>query len=241
MKTPRRIPVLQILRRRLVKTTNFTNPIYIGDPLNAVRIFNEKKVDELIITDITPEISKTGPDFDYLEKLFAECHMPIGYGGGVRNLQDAKTIFQMGAEKTIFNSLAFINPKELALIASKYGNQAVSISIDYKKRFLGSWNFYIEGGRKKIKFDVRYIYSLLRQTNAGELILHNIKNDGTLKGYEYSLFDKIKNELSIPVVILGGASGHNDLDEAIGNGLHSVAAGSMFVFQGPHRAVLIQY
>jgi cyclase len=241
MLTPRRIPVLQILNGKLVKTENFKNPNYIGDPLNAVKIFNDKEVDELIICDITPGLFKTGPDFQLIETLLSECQMPVGYGGGIRGIADAHQIFHSGAEKVIINTLAFDSPQAVFEISKTYGSQAVSLSIDYSLSFFRKWNFHKKNGQKKTNLSIDGIVALCREIGCGEIILHSIDSDGKLQGLDYDLLYKIKDKISVPIVLLGGAKNEEDFQAAITHGAHSVAAGSMFIYQGPHKAVLIQY
>ncbi len=241
MLAPRRIPVLQILNRRLVKTVSFKNPSYVGDPLNAVKIFNDKEVDELIIMDITPGGVEKKPDFEFVEMLLSECQMPVGYGGGIRNEEDAHRIIGLGAEKIIVNSIAFNNPEEVLRIAQHYGSQAVSLSLDYKLGYFRNYKFYKNGGREKVKLSTDNLLKFIKETNCGEIILHNINNDGQFSGFDYSLIKKLKDKTDIPIVVCGGARYHQDFLEAIQGGAHSAAAGSMFIYQGPHKAVLIQY
>ncbi len=241
MLIPRRIPVLQILNGKLVKTKKFKNPQYIGDPLNAVKIFNEKEVDELIILDITPERRLNGPDFFLIETLLSECQMPVGYGGGIRKVSDANRIFHAGAEKVIVNSIAFDNPEEVIKISQLYGAQAVSFSIDYKINFFKKFSFYKNGSLKKISSSVDKVIELAKYILCGEIILHDINNDGKFCGLNFDLLRCIRDNITIPIVVLGGAKSEPDFEEAIKNGAHSVAAGSMFIYQGPHKAILIQY
>jgi len=241
MITSRKIPVLQIIDGKLVKTRKFKFPIYIGDPLNAVKIFNDKEVDELIILDISPERKKTGPNFKLITGLLSECQMPVGYGGGVQNLGQANEIFHLGAEKIIVNSLAYDNPRELKKISDIYGAQAISFSIDYDISFFGNFRFFKNSGSSKTRYSVSEVLQIIQDVSCGEVILHNISSDGSFRGLDYHLLENLKDSLDIPIVLLGGAKDHNDLEQAILKGAHSAAAGSMFVFQGPHRAVLIQY
>jgi cyclase len=241
MITSRKIPVLQILDGKLVKTRKFKSPVYIGDPLNAVKIFNDKEVDELIILDISPERRESGPNLKLVEDLLSECQMPVGYGGGVRNLHQAHDVFHLGAEKIVVNSLAYNNPKELRRISDTYGTQAVSFSVDYDMNLFGNFRFFKHSGTSKTRYSLNEITNLIRDISCGEVILHNVSLDASFKGFDYKLLDFLKDSLDIPIVLLGGAKDHNDLNQAISNGAHSAAAGSMFVFQGPHQAVLIQY
>lgn len=241
MITSRKIPVLQILDGKLVKTRKFKSPVYIGDPLNAVKIFNDKEVDELIILDISPERRRTGPNLKLVEDLLSECQMPVGYGGGVQTLDQAHEIFHLGAEKIVVNSLAYENPKELRRIADTYGAQAVSFSIDYDINLFGKFRFFTNSGTFKTKQTLEELVALIKTVACGEIILHDVSGDGTFKSFQYGLLDLLKPYLDIPIVVLGGAKDHTDLEQAILRGAHSAAAGSMFVFQGPHKAVLIQY
>jgi cyclase len=241
MLTPRRIPFLQILNNRLVKTEKFKKPQYVGDPLNAVKIFNSKEVDELIIVDITPEKYKIGPDFEFIETLLSECQMPVGYGGGIRHVSDAHRIFRLGAEKVVINTLVFENPQEAIKISQLYGSQAVSFSIDYKINLFKKFCFYKNGGTQKVSFTVDEIVELAKCISCGEIILHDMNNDGKFCGFGYDFLNQIKDKISVPIVLLGGARNNNDLNEAVILGAHSAAAGSMFIYQGPHKAVLIQY
>lgn len=241
MLSNRRIPVLQILNRRLVKTISFGKASYIGDPLNAVKIFNDKEVDELIITDITPDRMKTGPDTDFVRTLLSECRMPVGYGGGIRGLWDAEKIIGAGAEKIIVNTLAFEAPNEAHKISSNYGSQALSLSIDYKSGLLAPFHFYKNGGTRKLRANVNTICETVEKIGCGEIILHDIDHDGRFSGLNFALYNQIKDRLKMPIIMCGGARNHDDLNDAFTNGVHSVAAGSMFVYQGPLKAVLIQY
>lgn len=241
MITSRKIPVLQILDGKLVKTRKFKKPMYIGDPLNAVKIFNDKEVDELIILDISPERKRNGPDFKLIESLLSECQMPVGYGGGIQSVEQAHDIFHLGAEKIVVNSLAYNNPKELKKISDTYGAQAISFSIDYDVNFFRKLRFFKNSGTSNTKLSLNKVVSIIKNISCGEIILHNISADGSLNGFDYKLLNILKDSLEIPIVLLGGSRNHEDLEQAIAKGAHSAAAGSMFVFHGPHRAVLIQY
>lgn len=241
MLSPRKIPVLQILNGKLVKTERFKKPQYIGDPINAVRIFNEKHVDELIIIDISPDRAKKGPDFHLLEKLLSECQMPVGYGGGIRYSEDAHKIFHMGCEKLILNTLFFDHPHEVLKISNMYGAQAVSFSIDYRYSFFDKLKLYKNSGKKQARKSIKNLVQLIKDTACGELILHNIDNDGTFSGYDYKLLYALKDQTSLPIVLFSGAKTDDHFKEAVSRGAHSVAASSMFIYQGPHKAVLIQY
>lgn len=241
MLKPRFIPVLQILNGQLVKTERFKKPRYIGDPLNAVRIFNEKEVDELIILDISPERYQRGPDFELIDTLLSECQMPVGYGGGVRHLDDARHIFHTGVEKVIINTLFFQSPDQVKQISQNYGEQALSLSLDFKKNWLGHIKFYTHSGSQKRRISLENILLQSQEIGCGEIILHDIDRDGTFEGFSYNLLKELDGKTNLPIVVLGGARHKNDLEESVLQGAHSAAAGSMFVFQGPHKAVLIQY
>ena len=241
MLRPRIIPVLQLYDGKLVKTNKFKSPNYIGDPLNAVRIFNEKRVDELIICDITPNRFSTNVNMTMLERIFSECDMPVTYGGGVSNYAQASEIFHLGCEKLVFNTTFYENVDCISEISKNFGSQAVSISIDYRLSFFRQKIFYKNSGRNIVKITLDEIVKRLAEVEAGEILLNFIEHDGTFKGYDYSLLNDIKENVSVPIVLLGGCNLNSTSKEAISYGAHSVAAGSRFLYHGPHNAILIKY
>lgn len=241
MKRIRVIPVLLIEKRRLVKTVRFRDPHYVGDPINALKVFNEKEVDELVILDIGVSASKSEPDFEYLKALAGECFMPISYGGGITSIEHARKIFQIGVEKIVLGRTAFSNPAMIEVLASTFGSQSVVICIDVKKNIFGSANAYIDSGKNKIAGDVVKWVKTFERCGAGEIILQSIPNDGTFSGYNLELIRTVASSVSIPVVAAGGAANLEDFVKALQNGASAVAAGSMFLYKGSHKGVVINY
>jgi cyclase len=239
---PRVIPALLLQGQGLVKTVKFRDPVYLGDPINIVRIFNDKEVDELILLDITATNENRSPAFDRLGDITSECFMPLGYGGGIRSLEDIKKLLSVGIEKVILNTSALENPALVRAAADYAGSQAVVISIDVKKTFLGKYEVFTRSGKKGTGLDpVKHAVDMEKQ-GAGELFVNSIDRDGTMRGYDLDLIRCISEAVSIPVVACGGAGGLQDLADAIKiGGASAAAAGSLFVFQGPLRGVLISY
>jgi cyclase len=238
---PRIIPVLLLHNGGLYKTKQFKNPSYVGDPINAVRIFNEKGVDELLILDIDCSEEKIEPNYTLIEEIVSEAFVPIGYGGGISSLAIAQKLFQLGVEKVIINSALQNNHQLLADIAAIYGAQAVVASIDYKKGFIGGTKAYFTNGTKKSSYTPQELALIAEKAGAGELILNAIDREGTYQGYDISLFKQIIESVQIPVVVSGGASSNADFDAAKQVGASGMAAGSLFIYQRPHNAVLISY
>lgn len=242
MKIPRVIPVLLLKNAGLVKTIRFKNPTYVGDPLNAVKIFNEKEVDELIFLDITATPENKKPPLKFLAEVAGECFMPLCYGGGVSSIEEIKQITKVGVEKVCINTAAVKNPQFIAEAADRFGSSTVVVSLDIKKNFLGKYQVYINGGRENSGKDPVRTAVLMAQKGAGELMINSIERDGTMKGYDLELIKKISSEIDIPVIACGGAGKTEDFRLAVKEGgASAVAAGSMFVFHGKHRAVLINY
>lgn len=235
------IPVLLMKDDGLVKSVKFKNFKYIGDPINAVKIFNEKEVDELCLLDIFASTYENGPRFERIKEIVSEAFMPISYGGGIRSIEDAKELFYLGVEKLIINREFHFNSKLVTEISNIFGIQSVAVSIDYKKNIFGKNVVYIDNGKKSTNKTPEEVAILAAQCGAGEIILNNINNDGTYNGYDLKTLTSIVSKVNIPVIILGGASSINDFMLAIQNGASAVAAGSMFVFQRPNQAVLISY
>ena len=242
MLLPRVIPCLLLLNTGLIKTIKFGETKYLGDPINIVKIFNDKAVDELVFLDITATVERRRPPFEILEKIASEAFMPLGYGGGICNLDDVKTILGLGIEKVIINTQAVENPDFVSDVANFAGNQSTAVSIDVKKGLLGRYEVRINRGTKSTGLDPVEFAKTMEKQGAGELMLCSIDRDGTMKGYDIDLIKRITTAVMIPVVACGGARTVRDLSAAIKQGGASAAgAGSMFVFNGPHRAVLISY
>jgi cyclase len=238
---PRVIPALLLKGQGLVKTVKFKDPKYLGDPINIVRIFNDKEVDELVFLDITATNEKRRPPFEMLGKITSECFMPLGYGGGIRNLDDVKTLLSLGIEKVILNTIAVENPAFVTEVAGYAGSQAVVVSMDIKKGLLGKYEVVTHSGKTGTGLDpVRHALEMEKR-GAGELFVNSIDRDGTMQGYDLDLVRRVAEAVNVPMVACGGAGKVQHLAEAIQQGASAAAAGSIFVFQGPLRGVLISY
>lgn len=241
-KRPRIIPVLLLSNQGLVKTIKFKKPNYLGDPINAVKIFNEKEVDELCLLDI--EASKTGqtPDFDFLTDIASEAFMPLSYGGGIRTIDEIQRLFKIGFEKVVLNTSFVENPMLISQAAELVGSQSVVVSIDAKVSFLGKYNVFIKGGNEKSVYTPVEAAKEAERLGAGELIINSIDNDGTMQGYDNKLIKMVTDAVKIPVIACGGAGAIHDLKEIIyESNAHAAAAGSMFVYYGRKKAVLINF
>ena len=235
------IPSLLLRGRGLVKTIKFQNPTYVGDPINAVRIFNDKEVDELVFLDITATIENRLPQFDLIKDIATECFMPFGYGGGIHDLETAKKILKMGSEKIIINSAAG-DFNLLRDAADTFGRQSVVVSIDVKRPRFGNYQIYTHSGTKRTDMNLVQFAMAVEENGAGEILLNSIDRDGTMEGYDLELLKSVTERVNIPVVACGGAGRLEHFQQAVlKGGASAVAAGSMFVFHGPHRAVLINY
>lgn len=241
MKRIRVIPVLLIHQRGLVKSVKFKDYKYVGDPMNAVRIFNEKEVDELAIIDIDASREKRVPDISRIEEIVSEAFMPIAYGGGITTSEQVKRILSVGVEKVILNRSAHKNPALVTEIASQSGSQSVVVSIDYKKNLFGKTTVYIENGKTNTGLDPLTYAKQMESAGAGEILLNSIERDGSFSGYDLDMIEKISHAINIPMIAVGGASSLSDFKQAVQHGASAVSAGSLFVFQRPHRAVLISY
>jgi len=236
------IPCLLLKDDSLVKTVNFKKPAYIGDPVNTARIFNELEVDELVLLDISATNNNRKPDFKILAELANECFMPLAYGGGINNFEDAKKIFQIGIEKVVINSIAFSKPAFITELAEHFGNQAIVASIDVKKNMFGKFQVYSNSGTKKQKVDPVAWAQELEQLGAGEILLTAIHQEGTWMGFDINIIDKISNAVNIPVIANGGASSIEDIGKAVKEGQASaVSLGSMIVYQNKGMGVLVNF
>lgn len=236
------IPCLLINNGNLVKTVNFKNPTYVGDPINTVKIFNEKEVDEIIVLDISKNRHENGPNLDLLEEICSECFMPISYGGGIRSFEDAQKIFSCGVEKIVINKMAFFKPEDVKKISDFYGNQAVISSIDIKKNWFGKNKIMINSGKKTLNKDLKSYITEVEKMGAGEIFINSIDKDGTMTGYDANLFNEILSYTNLPVIGCGGAQSIEDILVTFKKtNISALAAGSFFVFQGKHKAVLITY
>jgi len=235
------IPCLLLKGKALVKTVKFEKPRYIGDPLNAVKIFNDKGADELFFIDIEASKQKTKINFDLLSKIASQSFMPLGYAGGLNDITDMKKIFSIGFEKISLNSSVLNDPGIVTKASETFGSQSVLVSIDVKKDFFGRYFVYNHVLKKNISLDPIDYSMKVQNLGAGEILLNSVDNDGVMKGYDLELIKKVASSLSIPVIALGGAGTSDDLKKAVDAGASAAAAGSLFVFYGPNHAVLINY
>ena len=242
MLRPRIIPSLLIQDNGLVKTVNFKNPKYVGDPINAVRIFNEKEVDELAIFDIDATAKGLEPNYSLIERIANQSRMPLCYGGGVKTLEQAQKIFGLGIEKIALSSAVLQNPKLITEIAERVGSQSVIVVLDVKKKLFGGYEVYTHNGKKATGINPFKFVEEAQKLGAGEIVINSIDQDGVMKGYDMSLIDKVREKISLPLTVLGGAGTLNDIKQVIDkHGIIGVAAGSLFVFKGVYKAVLINY
>ncbi len=236
------IPCLLLSGRSLVKTKQFRDPKYLGDPLNIVRIFNEKEVDELILLDILSTVNHTEVQFELVHDIVSEAFMPVAYGGGVRTIHDARRLISMGIEKVVLNTTAIENPAFVRGAASALGSQSVVVCIDAKRAASGRYEAYTHGGRKRAEGDAVSTAQEMERMGAGEIVIQSIDRDGMMTGYDLDLVKQVSRAVHVPVIACGGAGTLDHFGEAVRlGGASAVAAGSMFVFQGKHRAVLLSY
>jgi cyclase len=236
------IPCLLYKGSGLVKTVRFKDPVYIGDVTNAIRIFNEKEVDELILLDIEASPKKQRPNIDLVKKIASECFMPLCYGGGITTLQDIKDVISVGVEKVSLNTIAVQQPGFVKEAAATYGSSTIVVTIDYKKNIWGKLVVTANSGTVKTKYDPVDFALLMEEMGAGEILVNSIDRDGTMTGYDTDLLATITSKVSIPVIAMGGAGKVEDIIDVIKKAhVSAAAAGSLFVFQGRHKAVLINY
>ena len=226
----------------MVKTVHFKNPKYVGDPINAVRIFNEKEVDELVVLDIDATAENREPDYKMIEFLAAECRMPLCYGGGVRTVEQAQRIFNLGVEKVAISASAVKDPTLVTRMAERVGTQSVVVILDVKKKLSGGYEIYTHNGKIATGKNPMDFAKQLQELGAGEIVLNSIDNDGAMKGYDLSLIENVRKVITLPLTVLGGAGSLHDIEQLIQKfGIIGASAGSLFVFKGVYKAVLINY
>jgi cyclase len=235
------IPSLLLKNGGLVKTVKFKSPTYVGDPINAIRIFNEKEVDELMVLDISASIEQKDPDYSLIEQFASECFMPLTYGGGIKTIEQASTLFSLGIEKICVQSAALENPSFISRLAEKFGQQSIMVSIDIKKNWHGSFYLYTATKRKMGNRNWLEELESLVKAGAGEVILNSVDRDGTLAGPDLKNIAIASSLVDVPLIAVGGIGSLNDIKLAVSAGASAVAAGSFFIYHGPHRAVLITY
>ncbi|MBE1286467.1 MAG: imidazole glycerol phosphate synthase subunit HisF [Alteromonadaceae bacterium] len=237
------IPVLLMREKGLVKTEKFKDGKYVGDPLNAVKIFNEQEADELTLLDIDSTRYNQEPDYVLIERIASECRMPLCYGGGIKTIEQAERILKLGVEKVSLSSIVFESPQIISELSERVGSQSVVVCLDVKKRLLSSKiDCYTHNATKKQRVDVLEFIKTIQSLGAGEIILNFIDQDGMMKGYDYDSVAKINKHINVPLTVVGGASKMHDISTLVKQeGLIGAAAGSLFVFKGKYKAVLINY
>ncbi len=240
---PRIIPCLLLQNGGLVKTFHFDNPKYIGDPLNAVRIFNEKQVDEIMVLDIDATSRGTEPNYELIRKLASECRMPLCIGGGINSVKQIEMIIGLGVEKVAISAAAINNSNFISQAANRVGSQSIVVVMDVKKTgVLGRYEIFTHNGKKRTKLKPWEFAAKMEELGAGEIVLNSIDCDGVMKGYDLQLVDKVRERTSLPLTVLGGAGSLEDIKKLISRyNIIGSAVGSMFVFKGVYRAVLINY
>lgn len=245
MLRPRIIPCLLVHQGGLVKTIEFKDAKYVGDPINAVKIFNEKEADELIVIDIDATVNNREPDYRMISNLAAECRMPLCYGGGVSTTEQVKKIISLGVEKVAISAAAISNPNIITEMADAVGRQSIVVVLDVRKKtglFSKGYELCSHNAKKIHKLDLIMFAKTVEAAGAGEIVINSVDQDGRMKGYDIALAKQMREILRIPMTFLGGAGSFQDI-EALFNecGVVGAAAGSLFVFKGPYRAVLISY
>jgi imidazole glycerol-phosphate synthase subunit HisF len=234
--------MLLIHEKGLVKTTKFTDNKYVGDPLNTVRIFNEKCVDEIIILDIDATVKGREPDFKMIESLASECRMPLCYGGGIKTVEQVIKILSLGVEKVSLSAAAIKNPNLIKEIVEKVGNQSIVVTLDVKRKRFGGFDVLIHNGTRSAKCSPVDLALKFQDLGAGEIVLNSIDNDGLMTGYDLKLIREVKRHMNLPMTLVGGCGTFQDVEALYSQeGLIGAAAGSFFVFKGKYRAVLITY
>ena len=239
---PRVIPCLLLQGRGLVKTRRFKDPVYLGDPVNIIKIFNDKEVDELVLLDIQATRERRGPDLGFLAELATEAFVPLAYGGGITALEQMRALFACGFEKVVINTSAAEEPELVSRAADAFGAQSVVVSVDVRQRLFGGYEVVTRAGHRRTGLNPVSYAVRMQHLGAGELLLTAVHRDGTMRGYDLALTHLVASAVDIPVVACGGARGLDDFRRAVEEaGASAVAAGSMFVFHGTHRAVLISF
>ena len=243
MLRPRLIPCLLVHNGGLVKTVHFGDPKYVGDPINAVRIFNEKEVDELTVLDIDATVKCAEPDYQLISHLASECRMPLCYGGGVRTVAQIERIISLGVEKVAISAAAVENPALIADAAARVGSQSVVVVIDVKKTgMLRRQEVVMHNGSRRTGLQPVEFAKRVTELGAGEIVINSVDRDGEMKGYDLDLVEQIRQAVHLPLTVLGGAGSLDDIEKLIDRyGVIGAAAGSLFVFKGKYRAVLINY
>jgi len=238
---PRIIPCLLVHNGGLVKTCRFAEPAYVGDPVNAVRIFNEKEVDELFVADIDASVRGAEPDYSLIANLAAECRMPLAYAGGVRTVEQVERIVALGVEKVAIGAAAIATPEFVTAAAGKVGSQSIAVVADVRKA-VDRYEVFTHNGARAARRTAEELAAWAEQAGAGEVIVNNIDRDGMMTGYDLDLVERCRQATGLPITVLGGAASLGDIARLIARfPIIGAAAGSLFVFKGKYRAVLINY
>ena len=236
------IPCLLLHKGGLYKTEKFKKPTYIGDPINAIKIFNEKEVDELMFLDIDASVENKEPNYKMIEDVASECFMPLCYGGGITTIDQMKKIYTLGVEKISISSQAVLNPNLLKEASNIFGNQSVTVTVDIKKDLWGKKKVFINNGKKNTKLDPIDFIKKVGTLGVGEIVINSVDNDGIMEGYDIEFLKEVKSNTNVPIIALGGAGNLSHLKEVFENSnIDAVACGSMFVYQGALKGVLISY
>ena len=235
------IPCLLLRNGGLVKTMRFKDAKYVGDPINAIRIFNDKEVDELMVLDITASKENKEPDYDLVEQFASECFMPLCYGGGIKTVEQAKKLFSLGVEKVCLQTSILEDLSLVKKLSAQFGNQSVLVSVDLKKNWRGVPKLYAAATGKTLDYKWTDFLQEAVKAGAGEIVLNAVDKDGTMEGMDIKLIEEAANAIPIPLIAVGGVGSLADIKAAVNAGASAVSAGAYFVFQGPHRAVLITY
>jgi len=242
MKIKRIIPCLLLRNNGLVKTVKFKESTYIGDPINTVKIFNEKEVDEIFFLDIDATKLKKEPPYSLIHNIASECFMPFAYGGGINSLQQIERIIKSGSEKVIINTHAFLEKNFLSEAVQQFGSSTIAVSIDVKKEFLRGYVVYVKGGTLSTGLNPVDYARRIESEGAGEILINSIDRDGVMEGYDIDLIKSVSSAIRIPIIACGGAGKLSDFGKAVKEGgASAAAAGSFFIFHGKRRAVLITY
>ncbi|WP_318484972.1 AglZ/HisF2 family acetamidino modification protein [Photobacterium leiognathi] len=235
------IPLLLFMNGGLVKSKKFKNHVYVGDPINTIKIFNTKEVDELIFIDIDASKLNREPNYKLISEIASECFMPLTYGGGVKNIEQARKIFSLGVEKISFQSSVIDNMDFITELAKEFGSQSIVISIDVKKSLFGNYLLYNASTKTKLKINLTDYIKNVEIAGAGEILVNSVDNDGVMSGLDTKLIELVSHDVNIPIIASGGIGSLKNIKEGIDSGADAVAAGSFFVFKGSHNAVLISY
>lgn len=236
------IPILQIINDKLVKSLRYKNPSYIGDPINAVKIFNEKKVDEIIIIDINRSKKKSDLNYSIIKDLADECRMPFAYGGGISSISQVEKLFSIGVEKIILNSSVLHKYELINSLSKNYGSQSVVVAVDINKNFFKKNKLFDWLNKKNLKKNIDTHIKNCVNSGAGEIMINCVQNEGTQKGFDFTIINDLNFDLSVPIIVNGGINSNDEIKKILKiNTIDAVAVGAKFIYYGPHNAVLISY